>query len=130
MLIINRYMTSKQENKVVGNMGENIANAYLQKNGYVVLDRNWRCGNYEIDIICIDNKQIVFVEVKTHNYNPCFDLAKMVNKQKRRRIIFSANKYIRYNRICMNARFDVVEVVLNGGEFFSLNHVKNAFYSV
>lgn len=55
-----------RKNIQIGKKGEDLAEAYLKKLKYKILDRNWHYSkNAEIDIIAIENKTIVFVEVKT-----------------------------------------------------------------
>ena len=49
----------------VGNKGEEWACKYLQKLGYKILDRNYRIRGGEIDIIAQENRELVFIEVKT-----------------------------------------------------------------
>ena len=53
----------------LGKTGEDIAVAHLEGKGYRILDRNWRWGKEEIDIIAIDGNFLVIVEVKTRNSN-------------------------------------------------------------
>ena len=52
---------------VLGRRGEAIAAHYLQKTGLEVIERNWRCGQGEIDLIARDGDELVFVEVKTRS---------------------------------------------------------------
>lgn len=55
----------------VGNHGEHLACQYLKKQGYKILERNYRIRGGEIDIVAKENKTLVFVEVKTrwsHEY--------------------------------------------------------------
>jgi putative endonuclease len=52
---------------VLGRRGEDLAAAALTAAGYVLVDRNWRCGQGEIDIIARDGAETVFVEVKTRS---------------------------------------------------------------
>ena len=49
----------------IGHLGEDATCEYLKKNGYKIVERNWRLGNIEIDVIAEDRRNIVFVEVKT-----------------------------------------------------------------
>ena len=49
----------------LGRLGENAACSILESMGHVILERNWRCGHLEIDIISVDPEGIHFVEVKT-----------------------------------------------------------------
>lgn len=54
--------TSRQR---VGRLGENLANAYLRRSGWLILDRNWRCRHGEIDIVGLDGAAVVICEVRT-----------------------------------------------------------------
>lgn len=62
-------MTKTQD----GNYGEELACRFLKKNGYKILERNYRIRGGEIDIVAKDKDTLVFVEVKTrwsHEYGP------------------------------------------------------------
>ena len=50
-----------------GAQGEDIAIDYLRRKGYVILDRNWRSGHREIDIVARKDDTVVFVEVKARD---------------------------------------------------------------
>lgn len=52
-------------NKTVGDKGEDIACDFLKKQGYKILERNFRIRGGEIDIVAKDKNYLVFVEVKT-----------------------------------------------------------------
>lgn len=52
---------------VLGRRGEEIAAAFLVRAGYLILDRNWRCPQGEIDVVAFDGGETVFVEVKTRS---------------------------------------------------------------
>lgn len=54
-------------NKDLGKHGEDLATAWLQKNGYQILLRNWKFGRYEIDIVAEKDNCIHTIEVKTRN---------------------------------------------------------------
>ena len=54
----------------MGNLGEDLAVEYLQKNGYLILDRNWRWRRREMDIIALTGNLIVFIEVKSRLNSP------------------------------------------------------------
>jgi len=51
----------------LGEKGEEIAAGHLLKNGYAILERNWRFGKEEIDIIASQDDELIIVEVKTRN---------------------------------------------------------------
>ena len=51
----------------LGRRGEDLAASHLRARGYLILDRNWRCREGEIDIVARDGDEVVFVEVKTRS---------------------------------------------------------------
>lgn len=62
---------NSMSNTDIGNKGENLACKFLQKNGYKILERNYRIRGGEIDIVAKDGETLVFIEVKTrysHDY--------------------------------------------------------------
>ena len=117
--------------KAVGNRGESIVAEYLEEKGYKILERNFRSGRNEIDIVAEDGDSIVFVEVKTTSSDraekmrlPCT----AVDKNKKQRIIECARDYIMKHRVSTDGyRFDVIEVYLNR-DTPEINHIENAFY--
>lgn len=116
-------MYYKQE---TGKSGEDIAVEYLEKKGYIILERNFRCNQGEIDIIAMDKQEIVFIEVKTRS-NQNYGLAsEAVNKQKRKHMI-KAIKYYIYVRNLENdfIRIDVMEIYIKGKKAY-INHIKQA----
>lgn len=110
----------------IGKNGEYIATEYLQKKGYKILDKNFRCNQGEIDIVALDKEEIVFVEVKTRS-NQQYGLAsEAVNKQKKRHLI-NAIKYYVYIRNLENEfiRIDVIEIYIKKGKVY-IHHIKQA----
>ena len=53
------------EHNDLGRLGEQLAHDFLIAKGYQILEQNWSCGHKEIDIIAMDGKELVIVEVKT-----------------------------------------------------------------
>lgn len=119
----------KKSNKEIGNYCENLAKEYLRDNKYHILDCNFRNFLGEIDIICIQDKLLIIVEVKGR-YNYDYGLPKeSISISKQRSIIKVTNSYIYYkNLIDINIRFDVIEIYLNSeNTFFKITHIKDAF---
>ena len=110
-----------------GNIGEDFACKYVEKLNYKVLDRNFTSYRGEIDSIALDNKEIVFIEVKTRTQCFCGLPSEAVNFQKKKQLYKVAEYYI-YSKKLFNARvrFDVIEIMLYGSNSFKLNHIKNA----
>lgn len=108
-----------------GRYGEDAALQYLLKKGYRLLERNYRHGHHEIDIVMRDGQYLVFVEVKTRTSVQYGSPAEFVTAKKRRYLILAAEAYMLENK-CMDAfgRFDVVEVFSADG---TVNHIRDAF---
>lgn len=112
----------------IGKLGEDISCKYLQSLGYKILERNFLCKQGEIDIICIDKKELVFIEVKTRtnrNYGQPVDA---VNTPKQKHI-YNAVKYYVYARNLEDEyiRIDVIEVYIKDNKA-KINHIKQALY--
>ena len=118
-------MLNKQQK--FGEKGEALAAWYLQKNGYKILERNYRTQLGEIDIIAKEKKTIVFVEVKSRKSIRYGSPKWSVTPQKQRKISMIALQYLkRTNQTDARARFDVVAVTSNRDEP-QIEIVKNAF---
>ncbi|MBI4753752.1 YraN family protein [Candidatus Desantisbacteria bacterium] len=95
-----------------GQDGEEKAAKYLLKQGVKILEKNYRCGYGEIDIIAKDKDTLVFVEVKTRKTSTYLSPLLAVNKQKQFQISKVAVHYLIEKKIQeMPCRFDVVTVV-------------------
>lgn len=116
-------------NKPIGDYGEHLAESYLMKLGYKILDKNYRCKLGEIDLIGKDGDYITFIEVKTRR-TTCFGMpCEAVNLHKQNKIFRTAEIYILKNKLNKyNFRFDVVEIILNNNKTnYSIQLIKNAF---
>lgn len=98
-----------------GTLGEDFAAEKLVAEGYEILERNWRSGHHEIDLILAKDEVIAFVEVKTRAQNALATPAGSVTRAQRRRIALAAVAYLRergiYNTGAVQPRFDLFEVV-------------------
>lgn len=111
-----------------GRKGEDIAVEYLEREGYVILERNWRRQHAEIDIIISDKRSLVFVEVKTRRSDVWGLPEDAVSKRKMNQIIKGASLYIEENNIGdLEPRFDIISVILSGSKI-EIQHIDDAFY--
>jgi putative endonuclease len=112
---------------VLGGRGENVAAKYLRNQGYKILERNFKCGVGEIDIIARDGRTLVFVEVKTRAYDEPTP-EDQVNQPKRHQLTKAAKYYLtRYGIPQPPARFDVVAIVWPQGRDPQIRHTPDAF---
>lgn len=118
---------SKRLNRIVGDTGERIAEEYLKKNGYIVIDKNYRTELGEIDLIVSKDEYLIFVEVKARRDEEFGFPSEAVTVTKQRKICMVASQYIKRNMYFGAAvRFDVIEVYLSDRR---VNHIENAFDS-
>jgi putative endonuclease len=113
--------------QLLGKGGERLAERYLQKKGYKIIERNYRCRRGEVDLIVLDRKVIVFVEVKTRSDHRFGTPLEAVENRKQQKMIQAAQFFLNekglHNR---EARFDVVGISWLGQEP-AVEHVENAF---
>jgi putative endonuclease len=113
--------------QILGAKGERIAEQFLRRQRYVILQRNYRCRAGEIDLVALDQDAVVFIEVKTRVVPGFGTPFEAVHPRKQRQIIRAAQRYLTDNRLHdRNARFDVVGVWWEDGEP-RCELVKNAF---
>jgi len=111
----------------LGKKGENIAAGHLLGNGYKILERNWRYGKDEIDIIAETEQFIVFVEVKTRSTNYFGEPEESVTDQKQRFLIRAADEFVIQKEIDKEVRFDIISIVLESNKQ-TIRHIEDAFY--
>jgi putative endonuclease len=113
----------------VGRRGEDEAARYLRGIGYRIVGRRERILRGDIDIVALDGRTVVFVEVRSRSDTTHGHPAETVGYHKQRRIADLANAYIRRHRLqdC-SVRIDVVTVTF-GPESPVVEHFQNAFDS-
>jgi putative endonuclease len=107
-----------------GRQGENLANDFLRKKGFEILDTNWRFQHKEIDIVAMKDNEIVFVEVKARRDTTFGRPEEAVDHQKQKHLIEAAEAYIIEKDISLNVRFDVISIINND----QIRHYEYAFY--
>jgi putative endonuclease len=96
--------------KRLGKEGEDRAAQFLTKQGYRILERNYRTPGGEIDLIALHRGEVVFVEVKTRTSDAFGAPELAVTVQKQRRMIKAALGYIKRGSFTVPCRFDVVAI--------------------
>ena len=111
----------------LGKWGECVAAQYLEQQGYLILERDWRDGHRDLDIVAADGGTLVIVEVKTRRNNVFAEPEEAVTWQKIRSLSLAANKYVKMNQVDADIRFDIVSVTGTTAEDCQINHIKDAF---
>lgn len=113
----------------IGRMGEDAACTHLCSLGQTILERNWRCGHLETDIISLGSDGIHFVEVKARVAPSTTDPSENVGYAKQRNMAKAAARYLATKGSGLGDQeiwFDVVSVLFEGGKA-SVDYLKGAF---
>lgn len=105
---------------------EELACQYLQQRGYYILDRNWRSGHKEIDIVALKDNELVIVEVKARKTDYFGNPEEAVTIQKIRRTVAATDAYVRYHRFDYHIRFDVIAIT-GVAPNVQIRHIEDAF---
>jgi putative endonuclease len=117
--------------RTLGQAAEDAAASFLRRAGLVVVERNVRFRQGEIDLVCRDEGVVVFVEVKCRRATWGDAPAAAVSWHKQRRLTRLAQLYLKWRRLTgARCRFDVVAVTLDGRGVFDVHHVRAAFDAV
>jgi len=113
-------------------LGEDNACEYLKKMGFKIIERNFRKGYGEIDIIALDSSEkngkdvLVFIEVKTRTSNQFGSPLEAITYWKLRTLIHTAQYYkLTHRNLPESLRIDAVAVILNGNEVKNIELTKN-----
>lgn len=110
-----------------GELGERIAERWLRRRGWRVIQRRFRIGHRDIDLVVEREGTVAFVEVKARRGAEFGGPVQAVNHRKRKQLERSALVWIdRHGREAESYRFDVVGVLLNDA-VVRICHVENAF---
>ena len=111
----------------LGETGERVAERWLVQHGWRILNRRFRSGHRDIDLVATRNELVAFVEVKARNSNEFGDPVEAVTWRKQRELGRSARVWIdRHGRSGEDYRFDVIGVLLEGNRV-RIRHIENAF---
>lgn len=111
-------------NLSIGKNGEEIAQKYLIKKGYEILETNKRFSRFcEIDIIALDKNTLVFVEVKTRKTDICGHPFEAVTKTKYQHIKQGLYMYLSENKNYKKYRIDAISIILKPE--LKIEHLKN-----
>ncbi len=119
-------MTTQRQ--AVGAYGERLAARHLEERGLVILARNWRCSDGEIDLILRDGDCVVFCEVKTRRTARFGPPAAAIDVRKVRKLRLLAMRWLGETATrAPHIRFDVVEVLPQPRGASRVVHIRAAF---
>lgn len=112
-------MKDGNSSRQIGRIGEEAVCGYLQKLGHTILERNWRTGHLEVDIISMFGDGVHFTEVKTRVAPLSADPSDSIGYRKRTNISKAAAKYVARHIVEVGDAeiwLDAASVVLDGGK--------------
>jgi putative endonuclease len=115
-----------------GKDAEAACSRYLKSQGLKLVNKNFSCRFGEIDIIMLDKKVLVFVEVRFRKNNNFGGALESITPGKQQKLRNTAELYLQQNRQYENARFDVVAMSSNtqtrlGKQQYTFDWISNAF---
>ena len=113
----------------LGERGERAAERYLKRLGYVIVERRARVRWGEIDLVALDGRTVVFVEVKTRRSNEAGAPVEAVDSAKQRRLVRLALAWLKRRGMLNHAaRFDILALTWpRGARRPEIVHYRNAF---
>ena len=115
------------DKRETGNFGEELAERYLKRRWYRILERQYRCRFGEIDLIARKGGILCFVEVKTRSSVARGLPRDAVDQRKQQRLRKTAALYLAERGLDCPVRFDVAEVYLEEGKAPRIEYLENAF---
>ena len=115
----------------VGKWGERYALDVLDREGYILVETDWRppCGRRDLDIIAYtpDRRVMVFIEVKTRSRKHDIQPEDAVDRKKILNLQHAANQYIKMFNIKEEIRFDIISIIGDENRVKSYEHIVDAF---
>lgn len=124
MAVKDKAKQEESHNIKLGKKGEKQARRYLKREGWKILERNYKNPFGEVDIIAKKDDVYAFVEVKTRLSDIFGMPSEAVGSERKRKYILGANYYFANKMIKHTVRFDVIEIFQG-----RLNHIENAFWA-
>jgi len=112
----------------LGKRGEQIAKEYLENLGYRILHVNWRYGRAEVDVIADQCGVVIFIEVKTRTSVDYGMPEDFVCIKKERQLEYASSGYIEMTNHQGEIRFDVIAILFENKDIYTINHIEDAFW--
>ena len=110
----------------LGKKGEQLAVDYLLKNGYEIVEKNYRFQKAEVDIIAQKDHVLIAVEVKTRSSIDFGNPQDFVNPKKIKLLVSAIDNYVNDRDLDVEVRFDIIAILREQGAF-KIEHIKDAF---
>ena len=115
------------EHNDFGKEAEKEAAAFLEKNGYVILAKNFYYQKGELDIVALYQGVLVVVEVKARSTSVFQEPYEAVDKRKIKLLVNATDTFIKAGNRTEEVRFDIISVLKNQQGHLEMTHIPNAF---
>lgn len=115
------------EHNELGKKGETLAVDYLRKNGYLILERNYRFDKAEVDIIAKKEATLHIVEVKTRSTADFGDPQDFVKPKQIKQLVKAVDAYINTKALDVEVQFDIIAIIKTQQQY-KIEHIQDAFY--
>ena len=116
-------MKSKHNTTRIGQIGEDSAVRFLYSQGFEILERNWRSGHLEIDIIAKKENTLHIIEVKCRKQNSLTTPYEALTPNKFRLIQKATEQYILQSEIDCEVKFDLIAATHSSNEECQIDYV-------
>jgi putative endonuclease len=114
------------EKQIRGALGEQAAVDYLRQNGFMIVERNYRIGRSEVDIIASRYDELHFVEVKTRKFGTMTTPEEAITEQKMRAMRRAASAYMAQRHSMLEPKFSLIAIEMVGDRVEALRFVEDA----
>lgn len=117
------------DKKTTGNFGENVACNYLQTKNYQILERNYRLGHLELDIVAKKDGQFFLFEIKTRRYHQTESGESLISNRQMANLKKAARCYaVKFQISFTLIHFDLILIIVNRQQnSVKLKHYQNIF---
>lgn len=99
-----------------GKQGEALAAVWLVERGYIILHKNWRFKNWEIDVIAHKNERLHIIEVKTRRSSAYGYPEENMDSKKMQYLINAAEEYMEQDERWTQLQFDILAISITENE--------------
>lgn len=113
------------ERQIRGALGEQAAVDYLRKRGFMLVERNYRLGQHEVDIIAQRDDELHFIEVKTRKVGSLTAPEEAINERKARTMRRVASAYLSIHDTPYEPRFSMVAIEVAGEDVIDIRFIED-----
>lgn len=107
----------------LGKWGEDLAATFLEEKGYQIIERDWKSGHHDLDIVATEGSTLVIIEVKTRRNRLFGNPEEAIDYKKRKSLQSAINHYVKTHHFGSSVRFDIISIVGTIGSKPEIDHI-------